>query len=86
MCLGIPAQIVSIIDADDAMAMVDVGGVRRPVNIGFVDDVGIGDWVLVHVGFAMSRIDADEAARTLAVLRELGEFQEQITAMQEPPP
>ena len=80
MCLGIPGQIVSIIDAADAMAMVDVGGVRRPVNISFVLDerpaeVCIGEWVLVHVGFAMSRLDAAEAARTLELLEELGELQ-----------
>ena len=87
MCLGIPGQIVAIIDADDALATVDIAGVRRPVNIAFVmDDRSahecIGDWVLVHVGFAMSRIDADEAARTLALLEELGEMQAELDAMQ----
>jgi hydrogenase expression/formation protein HypC len=87
MCLGIPGQIVAIINADDALATVDIAGVRRPVNIAFVmDDRSanecIGDWVLVHVGFAMSRIDADEAARTLALLEELGEMQAELDAMQ----
>ena len=87
MCLGIPGQIVAIINADEALATVDIAGVRRPVNIAFVmDDRSanecIGDWVLVHVGFAMSRIDADEAARTLALLEELGEMQEELEAMQ----
>jgi hydrogenase expression/formation protein HypC len=87
MCLGIPGQIVAIINADDALATVDIAGVRRPVNIAFVmDDRSaeecIGDWVLVHVGFAMSRIDADEAARTLALLEELGEMQAELEAMQ----
>jgi hydrogenase expression/formation protein HypC len=86
MCLGIPGQIVAIIAADDAMAMVEIGGVRRPVNISFVMDdqpaeACIGVWVLVHVGFAMSRIDADEAARTLELLRELGEFQAEMEAL-----
>lgn len=85
MCLGIPGQIVSVIDADNAMAMVEIGGVRRPVNVSFVDGAEVGDWVLVHVGFAMSRIDADEAARTLEVLEELGEFQEQMAALQAQP-
>jgi hydrogenase expression/formation protein HypC len=87
MCLGIPGQIVAIINADDALATVDIAGVRRPVNISFViDDRSanecIGDWVLVHVGFAMSRIDVDEAARTLALLEELGEMQAELEAMQ----
>jgi hydrogenase expression/formation protein HypC len=87
MCLGIPGQIVAIINADDALATVDIAGVRRPVNISFVmddrcADECIGDWVLVHVGFAMSRIDADEAARTLALLEELGEMQAELEAMQ----
>jgi hydrogenase expression/formation protein HypC len=87
MCLGIPGQIVAIINAEDALATVDVAGVRRPVNISFImDDRSaedcIGDWVLVHVGFAMSRIDADEAARTLAMLEELGEIQAELEAMQ----
>ena len=59
MCLGIPGQIVGIIDADDALAMVEVAGVRRPVNVSFILDdrpmeACIGEWVLVHVGFAMS--------------------------------
>jgi hydrogenase expression/formation protein HypC len=87
MCLGIPGQIVAIINAYEALATVDIAGVRRPVNIAFVmddrsADECIGDWVLVHVGFAMSRIDADEAARTLDLLEELGEMQAELEAMQ----
>jgi hydrogenase expression/formation protein HypC len=83
MCLGIPGQIVSIIDPAEALAMVDVGGVRRPVNISFILDgrpaeACVRDWVLVHVGFAMSRIDAAEAARTLQLLQELGEVQAEM--------
>ena len=79
MCLGIPAQIVRIDDAERMLATADVGGVRRQVNIiCIVDDAHppeacVGDWVLLHVGFAMSRIDADEAAETLRLLSELGE-------------
>ena len=73
MCLGIPGRIVAIIDAAEALAMVEVGGVRRPVNISFILDdrpaeACVGEWVLVHVGFAMSRHRRDEAARTLALL------------------
>ena len=91
MCLGIPGQIVEIVEGIDAannLALVDVGGVRREVNIAFiVDDEHtvadcVGDWVLVHVGFAMARIDEDEAAATLGLLRELGEYQSEIDNMQ----
>lgn len=88
MCLGIPGQIVEIIDADNLMAKVDVAGVKRPVNIACVvsDEhpvaACIGDWVLVHVGFAMSRIDEAEALKTLELLSELGEAQAELAAMQ----
>jgi hydrogenase expression/formation protein HypC len=80
MCLGIPAQIVRIDDAERMLATAEVGGVRRQVNIiCIVDDAHppgscVGDWVLLHVGFAMSRIDAAEAEATLRVLAELGEM------------
>ncbi len=88
MCLGIPGQIVEITDKQRKLALVDVSGVRRPVNIAcLVDETHsvescVGDWVLVHVGFAMSRIDEREAALTLQLLTELGEAQEEIAAMQ----
>ncbi|MBU0656454.1 MAG: HypC/HybG/HupF family hydrogenase formation chaperone [Gammaproteobacteria bacterium] len=87
MCLGIPGQITEIIDADNLLAKVDVGGVRREVNIAcIVDDEHpaascVGDWVLVHVGFAMSRLDEEEAARTLALLAELGDMQAELDMM-----
>lgn len=89
MCLGIPGQIVEISDADNHLALVDVGGVRRIINIAFIVDEDrppaacIGNWVLVHVGFAMSRLDEAEALRTLALLRELGEAQAEMAAMME---
>lgn len=86
MCLGIPGRIVEIAAESCAMGVVDVAGVRRRVDLTCVLDGGdgqelIGQWVLVHVGFAMSRIDADEAARTLEALAALGEAQEEIDAM-----
>ena len=87
MCLGIPGRIVTIDDAAKRLATVDVGGVKRQVNIAcIVDDAHpaegcVGDWVLVHVGFAMSRIDEQEAAETLKILTELGEAQAEIEAM-----
>ena len=88
MCLGIPGQIVEVVDVAGKLALVDVGGVRREVNVAFIVDqdhpvaVCVGDWVLVHVGFAMVRIDEDEAAATLALLREMGEYQSEIDSMQ----
>jgi len=87
MCLGIPGRIVTIDDAAKRLATVDVGGVKRQVNIAcIVNDAYpveacVGDWVLVHVGFAMSRIDEQEAAETLKILTELGEAQAEIEAM-----
>ncbi|MBI5012804.1 MAG: HypC/HybG/HupF family hydrogenase formation chaperone [Methylocystis sp.] len=88
MCLGIPGCIVSIDNADDLVATVDVSGVRRQINISCIVDEGhpvescVGDWVLVHVGFAMSRINEAEAAETLRLLRELGELQAELETMQ----
>ncbi|MBL8473944.1 MAG: HypC/HybG/HupF family hydrogenase formation chaperone [Rhodocyclaceae bacterium] len=87
MCLGIPGRIVALSDAESRLAVVDVSGVRRSVNIACIVDEAhppescVGEWVLVHVGFAMSRIDAEEAERTLALLHELGEAQAEIEAM-----
>jgi hydrogenase expression/formation protein HypC len=73
MCLGIPGEVVAISDPELMLATVDVSGVRRTINIGLLDDIVPGDWVLVHVGFAMSKIDEAEAAATLAVLEGLGQ-------------
>ncbi len=87
MCLGIPGQIVSLTDAERRRALVDVAGTRREINIACIVDEEhppescVGDWVLVHVGFAMSRIDALEAQKTLDLLRELGEAQAELEAM-----
>ncbi|HAZ45112.1 MAG TPA: hydrogenase assembly protein HupF [Cyanobacteria bacterium UBA11369] len=81
MCLGIPGQIVEISDANQKLAIVNVGGVKRQVNIACIVDEQhppascIGDWVLVHVGFAMNRIDEQEAAETLQLLQELAAAQ-----------
>jgi hydrogenase expression/formation protein HypC len=87
MCLGIPGRIVKIDDVTRKLATADVAGVRRQVNIAcIVDDTHpveacVGDWVLIHVGFAMSRIDEKEAAATLRILTELGEAQAELRAM-----
>ncbi|MDD9746181.1 Hydrogenase isoenzymes formation protein HypC [Marinovum algicola] len=88
MCLGIPGRIIEITDAEKYLAVVDVSGVRRKVNVACIAETDaldelIGAWVLLHVGFAMSVIDEAEAARTLEVLDELGEVQDELTAMRE---
>ncbi|MDF1589832.1 MAG: HypC/HybG/HupF family hydrogenase formation chaperone [Gammaproteobacteria bacterium] len=87
MCLGIPGQIVSITDPEKLLAKVDVSGIKREINIACIVSDGhpvaacVSDWVLVHVGFAMSRIDEEEAARTLQILEELGEVELELDAM-----
>ena len=87
MCLGIPGQIVAITDPDRQMALAEISGVRRAVSVAPVADrpldALVGEWVLIHVGFAMAVIDADEAAATLEALRGLGEAQETLEAMAE---
>jgi hydrogenase expression/formation protein HypC len=86
MCLGIPGRIVAITDPAHKLALVEVSGVRREINVACVVEDGepiencVGYWVLVHVGFAMSRIDEAEAAATLKVLDELGEVQQELAA------
>lgn len=87
MCLGIPGQVVAIDDRAAMTGIVDVSGVKRKVNLACVadpDDLDalVGAWVLVHVGFAMSRIDAEEAAATLKALEELGEAMAEIEAIE----
>jgi len=88
MCLGVPGQIVEIVDRELLIAVADIAGVRRKVNITCIvsdehriDDC-IGDWVLIHVGFAMARIDEAEAAETLKVLTAMGELQAELASMQ----
>lgn len=85
MCLGIPGQIVAITDAARQMAMAEVSGVRREVSVACVAEgplaALVGQWVLIHVGFAMAIIDEDEAAKTLEALRDLGEAQEALEQM-----
>jgi hydrogenase expression/formation protein HypC len=79
MCLAIPGQIVEIVDDEHRLAMVDVAGVGRKINIGLLDGdgVGVGDWVLIHVGFAISRVDEEEARATRSLLERMGADYEQ---------
>ncbi|MFM2481450.1 HypC/HybG/HupF family hydrogenase formation chaperone [Celerinatantimonas sp. YJH-8] len=86
MCIGTPAQIIAIDDPSNQLAKAQIGGVTREIDlslVGALDEQGqprIGQWVLVHVGFAMSLIDADEAARTLQALTEMGEVEPDVVA------
>ena len=80
MCLGIPGQIIEINDTNDTLATVSIGGVKRQINIACIVDEEhppqscVGEWVLVHVGFAMNRINEKEAAETLELLEEMAEL------------
>jgi hydrogenase expression/formation protein HypC len=84
MCLAIPGKIVEIVDVENRIAKVEVGGVRRNINIGMLseDEVNVGDYVLIHVGFAMSKVDEHEAEETLRLLKELGEYQNELEQFQ----
>lgn len=73
MCLAIPARVVELRDNDQAL--VDLGGIRKEVSLALVDGVQLGDYVIVHVGYALGLIDPDEAQRTLAMFNELGHSQ-----------
>ena len=83
MCLAIPGQVVEIVDETNRLAKVDVAGVRRNVNVGLLDDDGDGggvvpgDWVLIHVGFAISKVDEEEARATRDLLVRMGTDYEQ---------
>lgn len=80
MCLAIPGKIIEIVDEENSIAKVDVGGVRRNINTGMLDktEARVGDYVLIHVGFAMSKIDEREAEETMRILREIGQYEEEF--------
>jgi len=75
MCLAIPACIEEIISEDSAI--VNLGGVRKEISLALVDDVAVGDYVIVHVGFALQKLDPEEAAQTLALFAEIGKVAQQ---------
>lgn len=82
MCLAIPGQVLEVVDESNRLAKVDVAGVRRNVNIGLLDEdegggVDVGDWVLIHVGFALSKVNEEEAIATRKMLEGMGEDYEQ---------
>ena len=80
MCLAIPGKIVEIVDEENSIAKVEIGGVRRNVNVGMLDkeEAMVGNYVLIHVGFAMTKIDEAEAMETLRVLEEIGQYQDEF--------
>jgi hydrogenase expression/formation protein HypC len=77
VCLGIPAQIVELVDAEAGIAKAEISGVRRNVSVALCPEAGPGDWVLVHVGFALQTIDEEQALETLSLLEQMGEAYEQ---------
>ena len=88
MCLAIPGQIVEVVDPVNQLARVDVAGVRRNVNIGLLGDNGAGpgpgDWVLIHVGFAISQVDEGEAMATRQLLEQMGaDYEQELAELKE---
>lgn len=86
MCLGIPGEVVEIVDPARHLATIDVAGVRRTISYDLLEREGIepGDWVLVHVGFAMSKIDEKEAELALAGLEAMGQaYEDEVAAILE---
>jgi len=86
MCLGIPGQVVEFLDEHEHLARADVAGVKRVINIGLLEDEALapGDWVLIHVGFAMSKIDEAEAARALEGLQLMGRaYDDEVDALRD---
>ena len=85
MCLAIPGEVVELLPGnDDQLALVDVVGVKRRINVGLLDggSIGPGDWVLIHVGFAMSKVDEQEAAEALRMLELMGQaFTDELQAV-----
>jgi hydrogenase expression/formation protein HypC len=88
VCLAIPGQILAIVDEQNRLARVDVAGVQRNINVGLLDADGDGaqpgDWVLIHVGFALSKVDEAEAAATLALLQGMGaDYEQELLELRE---
>jgi hydrogenase expression/formation protein HypC len=86
MCLGIPGEVIEVLPEQPDLAKVDVSGVRRLINVGLLsDDPPVpGEWVLIHVGFALSKIDEGEAASAMAFLEGIGQaYEDEIAALRE---
>lgn len=78
MCLAVPAKVVEISEGDQAI--VDLGGVRKDVSLALVEDVRVGDYVIIHVGYALTRLDPEEAEKTLALMAEAGLMEQALGA------
>ena len=88
MCLAIPGQIIEVVDETNRLAKVDVAGVVRNVNVGLLDEDGTGaqpgDWVLIHVGFAISQVDEEEALATRNLLERMGaDYEQELQELRE---
>jgi hydrogenase expression/formation protein HypC len=87
MCLGIPGQVTEVVDRDAGLVKVDISGVRREVSVALVDEptapIEIGDGVLIHVGFALARIDEEDARETLALLERGAELQRELEELRQ---
>ncbi|HLI25178.1 MAG TPA: HypC/HybG/HupF family hydrogenase formation chaperone [Acidimicrobiales bacterium] len=86
MCLGIPGQVAELVAGNDHLAKVSVAGVRRIINVGLLEDEPpvVGDWVLIHVGFAMAKIDEEEAERAMEGLRLMGQaYTDEVEALRQ---
>ncbi|MDP2810494.1 MAG: HypC/HybG/HupF family hydrogenase formation chaperone [Rhodocyclaceae bacterium] len=71
MCLALPARVVEIVAGDETRGVVDLGGVRKEISLALLEDVAVGDYVILHVGFALTRLDTEEAEKTLALFAEM---------------
>ena len=87
MCLGIPGQVIEVVDREGGLARVDISGVRREVSVALVDEpatpIEPGEWVLIHVGFALARIDEDEARETLELLQRGADLQRELDELRQ---
>lgn len=77
MCLAIPAKVISL--KDEGMASVEIGGVKKDISVALVDGIGVGDYVIVHTGFALSRLDPEEAEKTLELFAEMAMLTGEVT-------
>ena len=84
MCLAIPGEVLALVEGNDQLVVVDVVGVKRKINVGLMEpgEVQVGDWILIHVGFAMSKVDEKEAAEALRMLELMGQaFTDELDAV-----
>ena len=84
MCLAIPGRILELVDDANRLAKVDVAGVQRTINVGLLEDAQTGDWVLIHVGFALQKVDEEEAEATIRLLEGMGaDYEQELAELRE---